>query len=71
MRWKSNFDHKKELAEWKKNQVQEWIKARAEVDHDFMHYLAGMMSKGDHAYSFCSFFQSFRDLIQEMNQIGL
>ena len=62
---KHYLDHKKELT------AQEWIKARAEVDYDFMHYLGGMMSKGDHAYSFCSFFQSFRDLIQEMNQIGL
>ena len=52
-----------ERAAWRAAGAQEWLVARAQVDKDFERTLGDLIAKGDLVYSYCAFFESFRQTL--------
>ncbi|MBM4290543.1 MAG: hypothetical protein FJ138_03155 [Deltaproteobacteria bacterium] len=50
-------------AAWRAAGAQEWLVARAQVDKDFERALGDLITKGDLVYSYCAFFESFRQTL--------
>lgn len=66
-----HFKYQDQLKQWKKDDAQDWMKARSQVDDKYKAKLNTLMNQGDTVYSFCSFFESFRSQLRDAVQIDL
>lgn len=54
---------REDRAAWRRAGAQEWLIARAQVDKDFDSALTELIAKGDLVYSYCAFFEEFRQML--------
>ena len=58
-------DTQSKLQAWRDASAQEWMEARSLVDSSYKSKLTQMIARGDIVYSFCSFFQTFRERLNK------